>query len=248
VGTPARQARRRLTAAPGRPFAESRTAIMIAAQEVFVAQGFTEASIADIVDRAGSSVGSLYHHFGGKAELYLALYQEHVTGLAEISRKAVAAARQAGASDPAELFLAAARAQLAGSWLSRDAALLFFTDGPPGFEDLRRQVSRTVLADNDAWLELSDGTFDRLYAAALWALVNDGVREVIASKTRRQANLVMDGVIEYARRLMAAGPWTPPARSPDVIRPARWPAAPAEPPDRPDRAGQAASELELARR
>ena len=57
--------------------AETRRALLDAAREVFAEQGFSEASIADVVERAGSSVGSLYHHFGGKSELFLALWQEH---------------------------------------------------------------------------------------------------------------------------------------------------------------------------
>lgn len=46
--------------------------LLDAAASVFVEHGFTDASISDIVARAGSSVGSLYHHFGGKTELFLA--------------------------------------------------------------------------------------------------------------------------------------------------------------------------------
>jgi len=52
--------------------AETQRALLDAAREVFTEQGFTSASINDIVERAGSSVGSLYHHFGGKSELFLA--------------------------------------------------------------------------------------------------------------------------------------------------------------------------------
>jgi AcrR family transcriptional regulator len=193
---------------------------MLAAREVFVAQGFSNSGIADIVDRADSSVGSLYHHFGGKAELYVALWQEHVLAFEEISRKEVASARQRGVADPTELFLSATRAHLVANWLSRDLAMLFFTDGPPGFEDLRRRTSRKWLAKNDALLGLSETTFEHLYAVGLLALINEGVREVVVSKTRRQANLVMDGVIEYARRIMAKGPWIPPADAADVVRPA----------------------------
>ena len=53
--------------------AETQRALLDAARAVFAEQGFSDASIADVVERAGSSVGSLYHHFGGKSELYFAL-------------------------------------------------------------------------------------------------------------------------------------------------------------------------------
>jgi len=49
--------------------AQTQRALLDAARQVFTEQGFTNASIADVVERAGSSVGSLYHHFGGKSEL-----------------------------------------------------------------------------------------------------------------------------------------------------------------------------------
>src|SRR6202163_5052958 len=47
--------------------------ILDAATEVFAARGFTAATMADIVDHSGASIGSTYHHFGGKKELFLAI-------------------------------------------------------------------------------------------------------------------------------------------------------------------------------
>src|ERR1700723_2087132 len=90
--------------------AQTQRALLNAAREVFTEQGFTEASIADVVERAGSSVGSLYHHFGGKSELFLALWQEHQLAHEQAASKAVAGARKAGVTDPGELFAAGARA------------------------------------------------------------------------------------------------------------------------------------------
>ncbi len=82
--------------------AQTQRALLDAAREVFTKQGFADASIADVVERAGSSVGSLYHHFGGKSELFLALWQEHQLAYEEAASRAVAAARQSGVSDPAD--------------------------------------------------------------------------------------------------------------------------------------------------
>src|SRR5215469_2375951 len=84
--------------------AQTQRALLDAARDVFTRQGFAEASVADVVERAGSSVGSLYHHFGGKSELFLALWQEHQQALEEAASKAVAAARRAGVTDPTALF------------------------------------------------------------------------------------------------------------------------------------------------
>jgi len=188
--------------------AQTQRALLDAARDVFTRQGFAEASIAEIVERAGSSVGSLYHHFGGKSELFLALWQEHQQAYEEAASSAVATARQRGVTDPAELFAAGARAFLEGSWQRRDLAMLFTTgDGPPGFELMKRHRGHEWISQNDALLRLTDTSLDRLYAAVLTSLIAEGAREVATARTRAQAGRVIDAVLEYASRLMAGGPF-----------------------------------------
>jgi len=190
--------------------AATQRALLDAAREVFTSRGFSDASIAEVVERAGSSVGSLYHHFGGKSELFLALWQEHQLAHEQAASKAVAEARKAGVTDPGELFAAGARAFLQGSWQRRDLALLFLSgDGPPGFEVMQRQRGHEWAGQNDALLHLPDTPLDRLYASVLTSLIGEGAREVAASANRRQAEKIIDAVIEYARRLMAGGPCLP---------------------------------------
>ena len=192
--------------------AETQRALLDAARAVFVEQGFADASIADVVQRAGSSVGSLYHHFGGKSELFIALWQEHQAAHEEAAAKAVAQVKRAGITDPFELFSAGARAFLEGSWQRRDLAMLFFSgDSPPGFEVMKRQRGHQWISQNDTLLKLSENSFDRLYTSILTSLIAEGAREVAAAGNRRQANKVIEAVIEYVRRLMTEGPWKPPA-------------------------------------
>ena len=194
--------------------AETQRALLDAARAVFAEQGFADASIAEVVKRAKSSVGSLYHHFGGKSELYFALWQEHQAAHDQAASGAVAQARRAGVTDPFELFSLGARAYLEGSWERRDLAMLFLSgDSPPGFEVMQRRRGREWIVQNDTLLQLSENAFDRLYASILTSIIGDGAREVAAAGTRRQANKVIDAVMEYVRRLMADGPWKPPARS-----------------------------------
>jgi AcrR family transcriptional regulator len=217
--------------------AQTQRALLDAAREIFTEQGFIEASIADVVERAGSSVGSLYHHFGGKSELFVALWQEHQLAHEEAASKAVAAARQSGVTDATELFCAGARAFLEGSWQRRDLAMLFFAgDGPPGFEIMKRRRGREWIGQNDALLRLPDTSLDRLYAAILTNIISEGAREVAMAKTRRQANQIIDAVIEYSCRLMVDGAWKPaadPAESdPPEADPAEAPAAAPKPPAR----------------
>src|SRR5260221_2550103 len=190
--------------------AHTQRALLDVAREVFRSGGFADARIADVVARAGSSVGSLYPHFGGKSELFLALWQEHQLAHEEAASKAVAEARKAGVTDPGELFAAGARAFLQGSWQRRVLALVLLSgDGPAGFEVMMRQRGHEWVGQNDVLLNLPDTALDRLYASVLTSLIGEGAREVAVSKTRSQANEVIDAVIEYARRLMADGPWKP---------------------------------------
>src|SRR5215208_5587723 len=67
--------------------------ILDAATEVFAGRGFTAATMADIVDHSGASIGSIYHHFGGKKELFLAIF-ERLT--ADIDRHIDAAVHKSG--------------------------------------------------------------------------------------------------------------------------------------------------------
>ena len=136
--------------------------------------------------------------------------QEHQLAHEQAASAAVAEARKAGVTDPGELFVAGARAFLQGSWQRRDLALLFLSgDGPPGFEVMQRQRSHEWVGQNDALLHLPDTALDRLYASVLTSLIGEGAREVATSASRRQADKIIDAVLEYTRRLMTGGQWNP---------------------------------------
>lgn len=187
---------------------QTQRGLLDAARAVFTERGFAEASVADIVERAGSSVGSLYHHFGGKSELFIALWEQHQQAHESAAEKAVATARARGVSDAADLFETGARAFMDGSWERRDLALLFTSgDVPPGWESMRRRRTREWIGQNDALLRLTDRPEDRVYASILTSLIGEGAREVAAAADRKEADAIIDAVCEYARRLMRGGPW-----------------------------------------
>jgi AcrR family transcriptional regulator len=116
--------------------AGTRNAILAAAHEVFTSAGFSDANIADVVTRAGASVGSLYHHFGGKADLYLALFEDYETRQEQRATAAVAKVRAGGDASPLELFVVGARAYLRGCWDERELARLFLAGGGPAGSEL----------------------------------------------------------------------------------------------------------------
>ncbi|MEV0589028.1 TetR/AcrR family transcriptional regulator [Nonomuraea sp. NPDC050310] len=182
--------------------AETRRSILDAAREVFTRYGFADASIAEVVRRSGCSTGSLYHHFGNKGELFLALYEEHQNAHEQASASAVAAAKAAGCTEPIELFAAGARAFLEGCWERRDLVRLFSDGGgPPGFEALRRGRGRDWLRQNSVLLRAGGGAFERLKVGMFTSAMGEAGREVAMCETRAEAMEVIEAAGTLIRRL-----------------------------------------------
>ena len=165
-----------VTARPGRA-AATREALLTAAREVFSGSGFAEASIVEVVGRAGASVGSLYHHFGGKAELYLALFEDYQQRQEGRALAAVKACRATGENQPGALFVAGSRAYLEGCWAERDLARLFLAGGgPPGFELATRRRYREWTRRNASLLS-ADADADEPWADALVLVLTTVISE-----------------------------------------------------------------------
>jgi AcrR family transcriptional regulator len=199
-----------MTSEPNRPGAAraeaTRAALLAAARQVFAAAGFMEANIADVVARAGASVGSLYHHFGGKAELYLAVFEDYQARQEERAATAVRAARAEGVGDPIELFIAGARAYLHGCWEERDLARLFLTGGgPPGFELVARRRYREWTRRNAALLRAEDQPFGDALVLVLTSVVGEAGSEVAVQEDEQQATRLGDEVLALIARIGSGG-------------------------------------------
>ncbi len=154
--------------------AATRVALLSAAREIFVTSGFAEAGVTDVVARAGASVGSLYHHFSGKADLYLTLFEEFQTRQTQRTKQAVQDSRAEGESDPMRLFIAGARAYLEGCLAEREISALFLRgDGPPGFELIMRDRLRQWANRNAALFEGDEGALVVVLTGALAAAVSE---------------------------------------------------------------------------
>jgi len=187
VARPARQQTRSVS---------TRQAFLDAARAVFGEQGFADASVAEIVRRAGSSVGSLYHHFGGKNELFVALYDEWDGDLGQRAAAAVGRAREAGETDPRAQFAAGARAYLQGCWERRLLARLFVEgDGPPGFEALRRGRMQAWVRQNAKLLRADERPVSRAMAAILTTVLGGAGREVVACRNAAEATELIEAVV-----------------------------------------------------
>ena len=180
----------------------TRAALLTAAAAVFAASGYADASVDEIVEQAGTSVGTLYHHFGSKADLYVRLYLDYQSRQHHRSARAFRAAVAAGESDPMPLFLTGTRAYLEGAWNDRHIGRIFVSGGgPPGFDALVRRRFRDWLEINAAGFDQAARPFTPTKLLVLTAIVTEAGREVTGLPARREANAFIDEVLGLMRQL-----------------------------------------------
>lgn len=106
---------------------ETRQLLIDAAATLFGAQGFHATSTPMIVESAGVTRGSLYHHFGSKQDLFEAVFR---VSLAEINEQARASVRKL-AGDTWAQFTGALHEYLHLLAQRGDLRRIILIDGPP---------------------------------------------------------------------------------------------------------------------
>ncbi|SFN94516.1 MULTISPECIES: TetR/AcrR family transcriptional regulator [Actinomadura] len=176
--------------------AATRGALLAAARDVFCESGFAQAAVTDIVAKAGASVGSLYHHFNGKADLYLTLFDDFQGRQQERTREAINALREAGETDPMQQFIAGAGAYLDGCLDERDVARLFISgDGPPGFDRVNRQRLNKWARRNAALFHTADGGVDEALVTVLTGAMAGAVSEIALLDDEQAARRLADEIM-----------------------------------------------------
>lgn len=171
--------------------------ILDAATQVFATKGFTAATIAEVVSSSGASIGSIYHHFGGKSELFLAIFEQMADA---VERRIQAAVGGLGASAPdrRRVFLLHVRAYLAGMWENRRAArVLSSGDTPAGFEITRRKRLAAVLHNWMEVLELDTSPRNQLMVRVLIATVAESTLMVIGCDDPAEIPPIIEATIEW---------------------------------------------------
>jgi AcrR family transcriptional regulator len=168
--------------------------ILDAAAAVFREHGFTAATIGDVVSTSGASIGSIYHHFGGKSELFLAIHEKLSDTIGA----------QMAAADSPTTFDRQARGYLEAIWEHRDVAVILASDDvPPGYERIRRDSMQAwfhhLLADQD--LDIS--AHDSLLTRVLIAVLTESAAEVMTCTDHTSAAAVMDAAAAHLGRLLA---------------------------------------------
>jgi AcrR family transcriptional regulator len=82
----------------------TREAIIAAARERFLHEGYTATTIASIADEAGASSDTIYKSFGGKAGLLRAMCADALTGTGPVPAEQRSDAMQSAETDPARML------------------------------------------------------------------------------------------------------------------------------------------------
>jgi AcrR family transcriptional regulator len=179
--------------------------ILDAATEVFATRGFTAATMADVVAGSGASVGSIYHHFGGKSELFLAIFEQMADA---VDRRIEMAMDQAGDSGPERvdrrrIFELHVRAYLETMWENRRLArVLTSGDAPAGFEVARRDRMQAAFRSWMAVLELDKSLRGQLLSRILVATMAESSLMVAGCENADDVPPIIDATIEWIDRLI----------------------------------------------
>ena len=130
----------------------TQAALLDAAEALIVEKGVDGTSVADIAHRAGSSVGSVYHHFKDKRAVFYAVFHRMTETLADLNRQAADPARWEGAGvrDMIEGFVDFRLHHLSEGGMSKRASALVMADDP----ELKSHMAEIKREGNSALLQL----------------------------------------------------------------------------------------------
>ena len=152
---------------------DTRGAILDAALACFTRDGFAATTIEQIRSRSGASVGSIYHHFGGKEQIAGALYADGLAGYQQGLLRALE--RSSSAQDGVRAIV---RHHLRWVRGNRDLAAFLMnrreTEVALASDPAIRELNRESFARVTAWFDgyaaagaVRPMSFDLLYAVVL---------------------------------------------------------------------------------
>jgi AcrR family transcriptional regulator len=191
-------------AAPARRWARTdatQQRILDAATAIFGARGFTAATMADIVAASGASIGSIYHHFGGKKELFLAIFERMA---ADTQRHITEARQSTPGTDPQQAFEVNVRAYLQAMWVNRRVVeVLASGDVPAGFDRVRRKRMQATFGAWTSALDLDTSARGTLQRRVVIDVMAESALMVARCAHEADAAPIMDAAVEYIRLLTA---------------------------------------------
>jgi AcrR family transcriptional regulator len=180
-------------------------AILAAALECFTERGFAATTIDEIRKRSGASIGSIYHHFGGKEGLAAELYVEGLRGYQDGLLDALERHR-----DAEEAVRGLVRHHL--RWVERNPRLAQFlmnrreTELRRATKDRVRELNRVFFPRVRRWIE------QHVQAGALRQLSDDLWEPVLLGPCQEFSRLWLAGrtrsSLRRAERELADATWS----------------------------------------
>jgi AcrR family transcriptional regulator len=161
----------------------TRDALIEAARALFAERGYAAVGTEEIVRAAGVTRGALYHHFGGKRDLFEAVYERIE---AELAQRIAEGALSSGAAAPLDAMRAGAEMFLQAA-TEPEAQRIVLLDGP-------------AVLGWDRWREIAAEHGLGLIEATLQAAVDAGA--IRAQPVRPLAHVLM-GALDEAAMLVA---------------------------------------------
>jgi AcrR family transcriptional regulator len=172
----------------------------------FVEHGYQHASVSDIAEEAGASVGLLYYHFSNKEGLYRAIWADYQQRQWRQAHQAVDLVRSAGIDDGRVLFLAGTRAYMAHCWENRDIVdLVQNHEAPPRFVAEARALVHEWLQMNARLLKLPDDRSTEVLVEMASMAIAGAVRVIAACPTREEADEVVDVAMRIFTHMISYG-------------------------------------------
>jgi AcrR family transcriptional regulator len=199
------------TAGPaGERSAASREALLAAARELFSIRGYAATNMADIVAKAGTSVGLPYYYFGSKKKIFIALWSDYQAKQEARTRMALSAARAAGEADGGRLLILGMRAYLEGAWEARDLMpMIHGHDRPSGFDSVTDEANKRWMKRNSALLGGEDSVTARATHVILLSSLGGMCTEVANCRSEAKARLLIDRAAELWTALIERAQFQP---------------------------------------
>jgi AcrR family transcriptional regulator len=178
---------------------DRRQAILDAALAAFNENGVAATTVEDVRRRSGASVGSIYHHFGGKnelaQELYLEILRDYQRGFLRVLRRE---------RDPERGIKGLVRHHL--RWVRRNPERArYLLRGRPPHSDALRELNRQLFRATAEWLEphVEAGRVRRLPLDLTYAIMAGPAQEF----SRHWLEGRMRSPVGEAERALADAAW-----------------------------------------
>jgi|GEM_PF-6337996 len=173
--------------------AVTREALLHAARDLFIARGYSATRMADIVEKAGASVGLPYYYFGSKEKIFIALWSDYQAKQEARTRLATTAARAAGETDGGRLLVAGMRAYLEGAWEVRDMLpMMHGRDRPPSFDVVSKETNLRWARRNMALLTGETPAVASAINAILSSSLGAMCTELVNCRNYEEAKVLID--------------------------------------------------------